>query len=482
MMPKDAAAPHKRRYVGGRESMSYVLFSSSKTFHINEYQTRFVIDVLKIDLGWNAVISLINGIWDVINDGLLGALVDKTSTRWGKFKPYLLLYSTVGTAYTTLYWLTPLLFDKNPQNLAKAVFWLALAMMLEAFSTVRDISETGMMSCMSPNPDDRVRVYTKAEIIAPIWQDIPSYLMGLLIDGVNKKLVKFSMDSIYVAMGSVTMVTCGVLALFFCLYARERISQARERYNYRDGLRALLYNKPLLILLLVDFLGGFSAESWEHNYYIDVLGSATLRNLIRIPGAPLSYVSYAYINRARARFSIKTLWIAGAHTKDILGLGVFALGSAGGLYKKVLPMSILLGLRNMCYMGTLSLGKIIPREITLDAVEYAEWHSGFRSEGTILTTKSMIGKIVRNVINSLTTLIMQQTGYSLSAGYGQQSDRAKYALFAMGFGLPAATSLLGMIPKFFYDLTGEKRERMYEELAVMRKARQAEYDQLTVDN
>jgi len=469
-------ASYKRRYVGGRESMSYVLFSSSKTFHINEYQTRFVIDVLKIDLAWNSVISLINGIWDVINDGLLGALVDKTHTRWGKFKPYLLLYSTVGTVFTTLYWLTPLLFNKDPNNLAKAAFWLVLAMTLEAFSTVRDISETGMMSCMSPNPDDRVRTYTKAEVIAPIWQDLPSYAMGLLIDGVNKKIVKFSMDSIYIAMGTVTMVTGGILALFFCLYARERISQARERYSYRDGLRAILHNKPLLILLLVDFLGGISAETWEHNYYIDVLGSATLRNIIRIPGAPLSYISYAYINKARARFSIKTLWIAGAHVKDILGLAVFAIGSVGGLYQKVIPMSILLGLRNMAYMGTLSLAKIIPREITLDAVEYAEWHSGFRSEGTILTTKSMIGKIVRNIINSMTTLIMKYTGYSLSAGYGQQSERAKYALFAMGFGLPAATALLGMIPKFFYDLTGEKRERMYRELAEMRKVRQAEYD------
>ena len=53
---------------------------------------------------------------------------------------------------------------------------------------------------------------------------------------------------------------------------------------------------------------------------------------------------------------------------------------------------------------------------------------------------------------------MQATGYSLSAGYGQQSRRAKYALFAMSMGIPAASGFLSMIPKLFYDLTGEKRE------------------------
>jgi len=179
---------------------------------------------------------------------------------------------------------------------------------------------------------------------------------------------------------------------------------------------------------------------------------------------------------------VKSLWIVGTHLKDMLGLAVFALGSIGGLYKQVIPMSILLGLKNIGYMGTLSLTKIIPREIILDAVEYAEWNTGFRSEGTILATKSMIGKIVRNVINSMTTFIMDQTGYSISAGYGQQSERAKYALFAMGFGIPAASGFLSLAPKLFYDLTGEKRERMYRELAEMRKVRQAQYDQLTVDS
>jgi Na+/melibiose symporter-like transporter len=304
--------------------------------------------------------------------------------------------------------------------------------------------------------------------------------MGLLIDMVNHSKVNFPMDTAYVSMGVFTMVSAGVLSLFLVLYTKERIPQSVEKYSYREGMRAILRNKPLFILLLVDFFGGFSAETWEHNYYIDVLGAASLRNVVRIPGAPLSFLSYTYINKVRARYPIKGLWIFGQHSKDLCSLIVFAVGSLTGIYDKAVPMVILLMLRNFVYMGSLSIIKIIPREIALDALEYAEWNTGVRTEGTIQATRSMVSKLVRNVINSLTTLIMKATGYSLEAGFGGQSRRAKYALFAMSFAIPAIMSVFSLVPKLFYDLTGEKRARMYAELKEMRKIRQAEYDNIGV--
>jgi len=471
-------AAFKRRYLGGRESMSYVLFSSSKTFHINQFQTRFVVEVLKIDLAWNAMISLINGIWDVINDGLLGAVVDKTKTRWGKFRPFLFAFATIGTVFLTLYWMTPLFFDDNPRNLSKAAFWLALNMLLETFTTVRDISETGLTGAISPNPEDRIRMFTRAELIAPIWQDLPLLAMGALIDMVHHQILDISIDSVYISMGSLTMIACGILAMFFCVYARERISQSREKHSYRDGLRTIIRNKPLLLLLLSEIFGGFSSDTWEFNYYGDVLGSQSLRNLVRLPGGPVSFLSYTYIHKARAQFSMKWLWIVGQHAQDLMRGLVFAVGSVGGTFQRVVPMSILLATQNLSRMGALSLIKIIPQEITLDALDYAEWRNGYRAEGAIIAARSMIAKVVRNLVNSLTTWIMQATGYDLQAGFGQQSFQAQYAIFFMSFVVPAALGILGIIPKLFYDLTGEKRERMYTELTEMRKLRQTGYNDL----
>jgi len=480
-----AAESYKhRRYISGKESMAFVLFSSSKGFNIEGYKTNFVLKVLHLDMAWASIIGLVNGIWDVINDGLLGALIDKTYTRWGKFRPYLFAFSTCGTLLMLLSWLSPYFFPYNPVDPKKIIFWLLLAMIYDIFGTVKDISENGMVASLSPNPDDRVRLYTRAEVIGAIWESIPEFLMGFLYDMYKDDPAK--LKTTFGVMGSATVIVGGILGLFFCLYGRERISQAVEKHNYREGIKTILTNRPLRIALLSEIFGGFSAETWEFIYYPEVLGSITLRNVIRLPGAPLSFLSYTYIAKARERFSIKTLWIVGSHLKDWCSLAIFIVGSFGGIYKKaparlglgtfLSPMALLLMVRNLLYMGTLSLNKIPPREILLDSIDYAEWKNGFRTEGLTIATRAMISKIVRNVINSLTPMILRLTGYVPNALV--QTDRAKYAIFAMSFGATAFMGMLAMIPKLFYDLTGEKRAQMFEELKEIRRLRQLEYDKL----
>ncbi|HOJ35388.1 MAG TPA: MFS transporter [Clostridiales bacterium] len=472
---------YTRRYVNRKETIAYVLFDSSKSFNIDEYQTRFIIDVLKIDLYWNTTINFINGIWDVINDSILGSLIDKTKTRWGKFRPYLLAYALPGTALTCLYWLSPLFFDKNPLDMRKIAFWLILAMAREAVGTLREISETGLLANITPNPEDRVRLYTTAEVVSGLWESFPQIIMGALIDLVNHKKIKMTMDNAFIGMGTFCTISGGILALFFSIYSTERIAQSRERHNYKEGFRTIINNKPMLIILVSDLISKFPVGVWEHNYFIDVLGSSSLRNVIIIPGAPLSILSYTYINQVRARFSTKSLWIFGQHLKDVITLGIFVIGSMRGIgpkgiYQNRLIMTVLLMVRDIFYKGTLSINKILPREILTDALDYCEWKFGYRTEGVTLATKSMAYKLFRNVTNSFNSAIMKKAGYSLDAGFGKQSEKTKYFLFAMSMLMPAATGLLGIIPKLFYDLSGDKRRRMYEELAKMRLEKMNAYE------
>ena len=92
-----------RRYVGSKETVAYVLFDVSKSFNINLYSERFIFDVLQIDFYYLAIVNFINTIWDVVNDTFTGVIVDKTRTRWGKFRPYLLFLAVPGTIGTYLY-------------------------------------------------------------------------------------------------------------------------------------------------------------------------------------------------------------------------------------------------------------------------------------------------------------------------------------------------------------------------------------------
>lgn len=104
----------------------------------------------------------------------------------------------------------------------------------------------------------------------------------------------------------------------------------------------------------------------------------------------------------------------------------------------------------------------------VEALDYCEWKNGFRTEGTTLAAKGIVKKVSGVLMGPLKNLIMIKIGYSLKAGFGQQTERTKYLLFLGCTLLPGLTGLLTNIPKFFYKGDIKTRERMYEELALVR--------------
>ena len=99
-----------------------------------------------------------------------------------------------------------------------------------------------------------------------------------------------------------------------------------------------------------------------------------------------------------------------------------------------------------------------------------EWKNGYRTEGMTGVAKDLARKLVGTVGASIKAFLLSKIGYVEGAGYGNQSARTEYMLFAMCTLLPTVTSVFGLIPKFFYDLSGEKRERMYRELMERRQS------------
>ena len=145
-----------RRYVGTKETVAYVVYDMSQSFNINAYSQRFVTNILQVSLRFQRIANVINGIWDVINDVFFGAIVDKTRTRWGKFKPYLVALGIPGTIGTCIYWLMPLIFaGRGPNDIWKFIGYLLLMVVREGAGTFRDIAQKGIcLLYTSPSPRD----------------------------------------------------------------------------------------------------------------------------------------------------------------------------------------------------------------------------------------------------------------------------------------------------------------------------------------
>lgn len=483
-----SAVPKDRRYVGSKETFAYILDDIAQSFNIGKYDDVFKMNILKIDLILQSITNAVIGVWDIINDIFLASIVDRTRTRWGKFKPWLVIYAIPGVLITVIYWALPLFFGTNGigTDIPRFSVYLLLQIFSNLASSLIAIVRQGMTSTITPNIIDRTRLITQANLLSGFVEKAPEILMGLLIDiyinSPSNKILELTNNTAYqlgynrlfVIGGVITAVVSGLFALFYAFVAKERVMQTVDRPSVFSGVKSVITNKPLLLITLSEFLGAFSLNSGTNLYYINVLNLASMSTIVGIPGAVVSPISYSYVPWARSKFSTKLLWIAGSHIDNVLMLGVFAVGSMkfGNKrgYESLAAMIPAFMIRETIWMFFWGIRKVIPEEMRNEAIDYGEWKNGFRTEGMTGVAKGLVTKMVNTVKNFIQPLLLKQFGYDPNATQGNQTPQARYALFWMCTLLPVVTGILSIIPKLFYDLQGEKRDRMYAELRERRKA------------
>ena len=156
----------KRRYVGNMETAAYIAQDFAASFSIGKYSNRFIWDVVGIDFKINGIVTLFTGAWDVINDTFISTIVDRTRTRWGKFRPYLIWMKIPLTLFGMLYWFMPLFFPNTATTyLPKLIYYFAFNIINETAGTFLNISQTGLLSTITPNPEERVRLISQAKFL-----------------------------------------------------------------------------------------------------------------------------------------------------------------------------------------------------------------------------------------------------------------------------------------------------------------------------
>ena len=482
-----------RRYVGTKETFAYILDDIAQSFNIGKYDDVFRMNILKIALSFQAIANAVIGVWDIINDIFLAAIVDKTRTRWGKFKPWLVIYAIPGVFLTVVYWALPIFLGTNGvgHDAARFAVFLILQIFSNLAASLIAIVRQGMTATITPNIVDRTRLITMANLLSGFVEKAPEILFGLLIDIYNNSNEELEQidnlayqsgyNKMFVIGGVVTAVVAGLFALFYAFVAKERVMQTVDRPSIFSGVKSVITNKPLLLITLSEFLGAFSLNSGTNLYYINVLNFASMSTVVGIPGAVVSPLSYSYVPWARKKFSTKALWIAGSHVDSVLMLGVFAAGELINTktkkgYENLAVMIPAFMLRETIWMFFWGIRKVIPEEMRNEAIDYGEWKNGFRTEGMTGVAKGLVTKMVNTVKGFIQPLLLGKFGYNPNATQGNQTPQARHALFWMCTLLPVVTGILSVVPQLFYDLQGEKKDRMYRELYERRKLMQNEVD------
>lgn len=455
-----------RRYVGFRETLAYICYDISWSFNISKYNTRYIYDVILIDFKYLVIQNLFGGIWDIINDTFIGVIVDRTRTRYGKFRPYLLFLGPPLTLIGMLYWCIPVIFPNTSASyLPKFIFYFILGIISETGGTFTGMASSGLLATITPHPIDRTRLITAANFFSGLLgEKIPELLMGLFIDLINHKVLNWSLRNLYMTMGILTAVVSSALSIFFFVVSRERVMQSIEKPSIKQGLKSIINNKPLLLITLSSFLGSFAVSSSRSDYYIDVLGSASITTIVGIPGAFVSPTSYAFVPWARKRFSTKAIWVFEDLWTDMCWLFVFVVGLINKNYQKIYVMIPVIMIEETLEMMVYGLRKVIPAELNNEAMDYCEWKNGYRTEAMTGVARSLILKMQGVVMSMIKNIVMGKIGYVQGLEIGTQKEKTKLWMFMLCTGVPVITGALGVLPKMFYNLTGEKRDKMYKEL------------------
>lgn len=459
-----------RRYVGNMETAAYIAQDFAASFSIGKYSNRFIWDVVGIDFKINGIVSLFTGAWDIINDTFISTIVDRTRTRWGKFRPYLIWMKIPLTLFGMLYWFMPLFFPNTSTTyLPKLIYYFAFNIINETAGTFLNISQTGLLSTITPNPEERVRLISQAKFFSRfLGEQIPEWTMGILIDLINSQKIHMKLSNLFITMGSITAILSAAMTFWFYLSSRERVMQSLEKPKVIDGLKAIVNNKPLLLITLSDFLSGFGISQSRSDYYIDVLGQASLQTIVGIPAYPILNISYSFVSPLRKKFTSKKLWIAEDIWTDMCWLIVFGIGSMKKNFMKRKVMIPVMMIEEFVEMWVYGLRHVIPDELYNEAMDYCEWKNGYRVEAMTGVAKGLVTKMQSVVMNSVKSFILAKIGYVQGQAIGTQSDSAKWWLFALGTGIPIITSAFGIIPKFLYPIDNKMRARMYNDLTERR--------------
>ena len=166
-----------RRFVGVKETVAYVLEDTAQSLNINDFKDRYIYDVVKIDFAYLAIQNTVATVWDTFNDTFIGVIVEKTRTRWGKFRPYLLLGQLPLTILGLWYWLIPFMFPDTPGDyLPKWIFYFAMSIITETAKAAETASKSTAVGTAAI-----VGIHTgKAElVIAGTLIVIGQHLVGL---------------------------------------------------------------------------------------------------------------------------------------------------------------------------------------------------------------------------------------------------------------------------------------------------------------
>jgi glycoside/pentoside/hexuronide:cation symporter, GPH family len=433
------------------------------------YFTYFYTDIFLIPASVAATMFLVVRIFDGVNDPLMGILADRTRTRWGKFRPYL-LWLCVPFAISGV-----LAFTVPDFGMSGKIIWAYCTFILiMVLYTAINIPYTALLGVISPNSQDRTSVASFKFIFA--------FAAGIIVSATLLPMTTW-LGGDDVARGwQYSFMIYGIAAVVFFLIAfkgtRERVLPPKsQQSSIKKDIHELVTNKPWLILLAttITFILFVAVRSSVTAHYFKYFIGVQELTLPFLDSRTYSFETLVSAYNTIGQLSsllgvVLVMWVSKklGKKKTFITYFMIAIVSTGLLYfltADQLGLIYLLQITGSLTGGPLS---VLLWAMYADTADYNEWVRGRRATGLVFSASTMSQKIGWAIGAYIALTLMAGVGFEPNVAQTSESLRGLLLLFSI---IPAGIGILSLCIYLFYPLNDQKVNKMTAELEARRAER-----------
>lgn len=432
----------------------------------------FLTDVVGLEARLASVAALVGVIWDAINDPLVGALSDRVQTRWGRRRPFLLIFAIpFGLSFLLLWWAPPW------ESQVLLMVHVTLAFMIsDTLQTLLIVPFLSLTPEIAPEYDQRTSI-TGFRTVFNLLASLATAVAAPMIQDMMIKSGNTPQQGYLVTAGLFGgLATLPFLVMFFVIREPERDeSVSTSSTDFRALMRTLWSNIPFrfaallymlnwitfdLVALCLPFFMSYHIAQGNLLASVNLLGmdlsleSAVLGVLLMV--AVLAVPFWTWLSQ---RLNKRSAYMLGMLFWMVVQLFIYTIQP--GQVTLILVMAFFAGI-------SVSTAHVLPDAIFPDVIEWDELRTRKREEGLYYGAKNFIRKLTGAVAIFLALQVLGWFGYqSPPAGVTsfQQPQSAVQAIRILTGPVGAILLISAVVVAWFYPLTRQKHARIRALLA-----------------
>ena len=454
-----------------RDKLGYALGDTAGllTFAlISSFLQMFYTDALHIPLGKITVLMLAARIWDAVNDPMWGAFIDsRKPTKHGRFRPYI-LGASIPLAIAGV-----LLFTKIPglsetQYLIYAyITYIFYGMMY----TGTNIPYGSLASVVTGDPVERNSLSMWRSLGAGLGGLPAQMLLPMIVYTTGANGVKvLDSDKLFICVLILSVLSAAVYYIHFRL-TKERLTatkkQAARQYDIKTTARALLKNKPFIVICLVSML------LIAFQMYTQTTYNYLFKNYYNKPGlytfvTVCTYLPMAiligFMNKLMTRFGKKEICAAGLGFAAVINILMYLFGFTP---LKENPYIFLV----MVFLSGAGQTFLVFEvwALVMDVIDYHEVLTHRKEEGTCYSVYNFVRKLGHSLAGAGSSLVLMVIGYDVNVTDVGQPQEVLDRLYGAATLVPAVMlTLMFILLAFCYGFSKKKLEELHRQIAAER--------------